>query len=101
MYKGIRCWVFIVIASLFFMGSLEFAEGKSTGKGDRPHGWDKGEKKGWHSDEPPGLGKENDSGKDKSKGKESKKNNDDKSSDDDNNSDDNSDDKKKDKKKKK
>jgi hypothetical protein len=102
MYKVIRFWVFIVIAGLFFVGSLAFAEGKSKGNGDSPQGWDKGEKKGWHSDVPPGSDKKGNSGKDKPKGKKTKKNKDDKSSDD-SSSDDNSDDKKekKDKKKKK
>ncbi len=57
MYKVMRCWIFIVIACLFFVGSLGFAEGKPKGPGDRPPGWDEGEKKGWHSDEPPGLDK--------------------------------------------
>ncbi len=97
MYKVIRFWVFIVIAGLFFVGSLDFAEGKSKGNGDRPQGWDKGEKKG--------LDRKDNSGEDKPKGKKTKKNNDDKSSDDNSSSVDNSDDKKekkkKDKKKKK
>ncbi len=57
MYKVMRCCIFIVIACLFFVGSLDFAEGKPKGPGDRPPGRDKGEKKGWHSDEPPGWEK--------------------------------------------
>jgi hypothetical protein len=57
MYKVIRCWIFIVIACLFFVGSLGFAEGEPKGPSDRPPGWDKGEKEGWHSDKPPGLDK--------------------------------------------
>ncbi len=100
MYKVMRCWIFIVIACLFFVGSLDFAEGKSKGPGDRPSGWDKGEKKGWHIDEPPGLnkgekkekvkkGKKEKKKKDKDKGKDNDssddKSNDDDSSDDDKN----------------
>ncbi len=57
MYKVMRCWIFIVIACLFFVGSFGFAEGKPKGQGDSPSGWGKGEKKGWHSDEPPGSDK--------------------------------------------
>ena len=88
MYKVMRCWIFIVIACLFFVGSLDFAEGKSKGPGDRPPGWDKGEKKGWHSDEPPGLDKEEKKEKVKKGKKEKKKKDkgeDDGSSDDDKN----------------
>ncbi len=57
MYKVIRYWVFIVIACLFFVGSLDFAEGKPKGQGDSPSSWDKGEKEGWDGDEPSGLDK--------------------------------------------
>ncbi len=57
MYKVMRCWIFIVIACFFFVGSLDFAEGKYKDQGDRPPGWDKGEKRGWNSDIPPGLEK--------------------------------------------
>lgn len=99
MYKVIRFWVFIVIAGLFFVGTLAFAEGKSKGNGNRPQGWDKGEKKGWHSDVPPGVDRKGNSGEGKPKGKKIKKNKDDKSSDDNGSSDDNSDDKKEKKKK--
>jgi len=98
MYNVMRFWVFIVIAVLFLVGSLDFAEGKSKGNGDRPQGWDKGEKKGWHSDAPPGLDRKGNSGEDKPKGKKTKKNNNDKSNDD--NSDDKKEKKQKDKKKK-
>ena len=68
MYKVMRYWFFIVIACLFFVGSLDFAEGKPKGQSDSPPGWDKGEKKGWHSDEPPGR----DKGKKKEKVKKDK-----------------------------
>ena len=50
MYKLISSWVFIVIVSLLFVGSLSFAQGPKS----RPPGWDKGGKKGWKSDMPPG-----------------------------------------------
>ena len=53
MYKLISSWVFIVIVCLFFVGSLSFAQGPKS----RPPGWDKGEKRGWSSDVPPGLEK--------------------------------------------
>ncbi len=73
-----RCWIFIIIVCLFFVGSSSFAQGPDF----RPRGWDKGEKKGWDSDVPLGLGKksehDNDSDdasgdKDKRKNKEKKK----------------------------
>ena len=51
MYKLMNGWVFILIVSLFFVSSLSFAEGPKS----RPPGWDKGEKRGWGSDVPPGL----------------------------------------------
>ncbi len=44
MYKVMRCWVFIVIACLFFVCSLGFAEGTAKGQGESQPGWDKGEK---------------------------------------------------------
>ncbi len=106
MYKVMRCWIFIVIVCLFFVGSLDFAEGKSKGPGDRPPGWDKGEKKGWNSDVPPGLEKKETKEKVKKEKKEKKKKDKDKgeddgSNDDKGNDDDSGDDdeKKKDKKK--
>ena len=61
MYKLISCWVFIIIVCLFFVGSLSFAQGPDA----RPSGWDKGEKRGWDSDEPPGLEKKRQEHKDK------------------------------------
>ncbi len=60
MYKLISSWVFIVIVCLFFVGSSSFAQGPDF----RPRGWDKGEKKGWDSDVPPGLEKKSESGND-------------------------------------
>jgi hypothetical protein len=47
---------FIVILSLFLVTSLALAKGKGRG-GSNPPGWDKGEKKGWNSDVPPGIEK--------------------------------------------
>ncbi len=57
MYKAMRCWVFVAIASLFLAGSLALAQGKGKGRGGNPPGWEKGEKKGWQSDVPPGIEK--------------------------------------------
>ncbi len=106
MYKVMRCWIFIVIACLFFVGSLDFTEGKSKGPGYEPPGWDKGEKKGWHDDEPPGLEKKGKKEKLKKEKKEKKKKEKDKGEDDDSSGDKSDDDdsgdddkKKKDKKK--
>jgi hypothetical protein len=49
-------WVFIIIVSLFFVGSSSFAQGPDSS----PSGWDEGEKVGWDSDIPPGLDKKDD-----------------------------------------
>ena len=51
MYKLMSSWIFILIVSLFIVCSLSFAKEKKS----RPSGWDKGEKRGWDSDVPPGL----------------------------------------------
>ncbi|MBW2108784.1 MAG: hypothetical protein JRI36_08980 [Deltaproteobacteria bacterium] len=48
------CLVFAL--SLFLTASPALAGGKGHGRAN-PHGWDKGQKKGWHSDVPPGLEK--------------------------------------------
>jgi hypothetical protein len=53
-----RSWIFIVIVCLFFVGSSSFAQGPKS----RPPGWDKGEKRGWGSDVPPGLEKKSGGG---------------------------------------
>ncbi len=61
MYKRVSSLVFILIVSLFFVCSLSFAQGPKY----RPPGWDKGEKRGWGSDVPPGLEKKKQERKDK------------------------------------
>jgi len=60
MYKAIRCWVFVVIASILLTGSLTMAEDKTKGGGDKLPGWEKREKKGWEGDVPPGIEKKGD-----------------------------------------
>jgi hypothetical protein len=50
MYKIIKCWIFILIVCLFFVGSLSFAQGPNF----RPNGWGNGEKNGRNTDTPPG-----------------------------------------------
>ena len=58
MYKLMSGCIFVVIICLFLVGSLSFAQGPKS----RPPGWDKGEKRGWGSDVPPGLEKKSKSG---------------------------------------
>jgi len=52
MYKAMRCWVFVAIASIWFSSSLALAEGKAIGHSDKPHGW---QKEGWKGDPPSGI----------------------------------------------
>jgi len=55
MIKRIIKILFILLLSVVFTGSLAIAQGKGKNQsGDRPAGWDKGKKKGWQSDVPPG-----------------------------------------------
>ncbi|MBW1766722.1 MAG: hypothetical protein JRJ65_06675 [Deltaproteobacteria bacterium] len=54
MKMRIMLWFFTMFLSLFLIGSMSIA--KEKGKG-RPSGWDKGEKKGWQGDVPPGQEK--------------------------------------------
>jgi len=55
MLKRIIKILFILLLSVVFTGSLAVAQGKGKNQsGDRPAGWDKGKKKGWQSDVPPG-----------------------------------------------
>ncbi len=61
MYKLMSGCVFVIIICLFLVGSLSFAQGSKS----RPPGWDKGEKRGWGSDVPPGLEKIKQEHKDK------------------------------------
>jgi hypothetical protein len=55
MLKVLSHLVVLATASAFLGGSLVWAQGK--GPGQRPPGWEKGEKKGWEGDAPPGLEK--------------------------------------------
>lgn len=57
MRRVVRWCSFVTIASILIAGSLALAEGKAKGRGDKPHGWEKGEKKGWEGDVPPGIEK--------------------------------------------
>ena len=58
MSKVVRNWLFVFILSLLLGSTLALAKGKGKKSSDaRPPGWDKGEKKGWQSDVPPGLEK--------------------------------------------
>ena len=55
MFKRIIKILFILLLSVVFIGSLAIAQGKGKNQNDdRPAGWDKGKKKGWQSDVPPG-----------------------------------------------
>ena len=55
-------WVIVVCLSLLLISVTAFAKGKGKGhSGDRPFGWDQGEKKGWQSDVPPAMEKADDS----------------------------------------
>lgn len=55
MWRIMRYLLVVAIASAFLGGSLAWAQGEGPGK--RPPGWQKGEKKGWERDAPPGLEK--------------------------------------------
>jgi len=57
MRKLMRNCVFVTIASILLAGSIVFAQDKSKRRGNKPPGWQKGEKKGWKSDVPPGIEK--------------------------------------------
>jgi len=64
----VSCLIFLMSLSLLPLGDAVAKEkgevpGKSPGPSERPPGWDKGEKKGWGSNEPPGLeGREKEEG---------------------------------------
>ncbi len=59
MFKRIIKILFILLLSVVFIGSLAIAQGKGKNQNDdRPAGWDKGKKKGWQSDVPPGQEEE-------------------------------------------
>lgn len=57
MCRAMRCWVFLAIASVLLAGSLALASGKAKGRGQKSPGWEKGEKKGWKGNVPPGIEK--------------------------------------------
>ncbi len=55
MIKRIIKILFFSLLAVVFIGSSAIAQGKGKGQsGDRPAGWDKGQKEGWQSDVPPG-----------------------------------------------
>ncbi len=91
-----KYWIFMVIICLLFVASSSFAQGPDS----RPHGWDKGEKKGWDSDTPPGLEKKNEIDNDSEDSSGDDVSSDDSSSDEESGDDDKKKDKKKHKKKK-
>ncbi len=57
MYRAMRWYSFVAIVSIVLSCSLVLAEGKAKERGNKPPGWEKGEKKGWKSDVPPGIEK--------------------------------------------
>ena len=58
MYKAMRCCIFVVITFVLLASSLALAHEKGKGRGAKPPGWEKGEKKGWKGhDVPPGIEK--------------------------------------------
>jgi hypothetical protein len=61
MNKRIIKIFFIAFLSIIFANSLAIDQCKGKGHSkNKPPGWDKGEKKGWQSDIPPGLEKKDD-----------------------------------------
>ena len=55
MIKRIIKVLFVSLLAVVFIGSSAIAQGKGKGQsGDRPAGWDKGQKEGWQEDVPPG-----------------------------------------------
>ena len=70
MKRSIAWWVCVGLLSMFLIGSTAFAKGKGKG---RPPGWDKGEKKGWQSDVPPGQMKKEEAQEGSEEGKKEKK----------------------------
>lgn len=57
MCRVVRWCCLVTIVFILIVGSLALAEGKAKGRGDKPSGWEKGEKKGWKGDVPPGIEK--------------------------------------------
>jgi len=77
--KGVimgRVIIYLVIAVFMtFMvgGQAAIAKEKNKGQGDRPSGWEQGEKTGWDDDSPPGLHKKADDDEMKEKKDKKKK----------------------------
>ena len=60
MIKRIIKILFVSLLAVVFIGSSAIAQGKGKGQGqsgDRPAGWDNGQKEGWQEDVPPGQEK--------------------------------------------
>jgi hypothetical protein len=58
--KLLKAFLVIVMGLFFIFNSamtIAYAQGKGQGQKERPSGWEKGEKKGWLSNLPPGLAK--------------------------------------------
>lgn len=58
--KSLKVVLVIVMCLIFILNPamiIAYAQGKGQGQKERPSGWEKGEKKGWLSDVPPGLAK--------------------------------------------
>jgi hypothetical protein len=55
MIKRIIKILFVSLLAVVFIGSSAIAQGKGKGQsGNRPAGWDNGQKEGWQSEVPPG-----------------------------------------------
>lgn len=60
MYSGrfLKVWVAVgITVSMVLTCTVVLAQGKGKGESDKPPGWQKGEKKGWKGDVPPGMEK--------------------------------------------
>lgn len=55
----LKIFIFVSIASLLFTNVAISSPPHGKGGGNTPPGWQKGEKEGWNSDQPPGLEKNN------------------------------------------
>lgn len=56
-FKSVLVSVLVVSMAVLVLTPVASAEAKGKGSGKTPPGWDKGEKEGWTSDVPPGIGK--------------------------------------------
>ena len=52
-----KIFIFTLITSLLFTNIAMSSPPDGKGEGKKPNGWQKGEKEGWNSDQPPGLEK--------------------------------------------